>query len=188
MREPENLPGPWVDYQPHRSREKEFYDVMLLDGAIVECCYPNGVHFTSMINGHRVGDEEVARIRLCKHPFDDDRVASTDDGDKKIMLVGPSEDDQRVSAAVARALDRHQRLRERRAMGEMLACVSLVSALGGFGISMRARLRLERPVEPMDPAIDQKIAEAAQVDAQNRIARSEAKRARQAARRQAQLP
>jgi hypothetical protein len=71
-------PNPWVDYQPLRQREKEFYDIELRDGTIVMCCYPNGVHWNPWIFGDRykvpkaagkrsIPDYRVVRIRLT-HP------------------------------------------------------------------------------------------------------------------------
>lgn len=67
---------PWIPYQPKREREKEFYDIMLRNGAIVECCWPNGVHFTQ-IDGEftrKAGkgpyaDYRVTHIRRCVHPM-----------------------------------------------------------------------------------------------------------------------
>lgn len=70
--------GLWVPYQPHRQRDKKFYDIKLRDGTIVECCWPNGLHFTPM-GGQQIPkkaglppypDYRVIAIRLCKHPMD----------------------------------------------------------------------------------------------------------------------
>lgn len=75
----QELPGPWTDYQPHRQRDKEFHDIELRDGTIVQCCWPNGVHWTPMAGPvpRRAGkgpiaDYRVVRIRLCVHPMDRD--------------------------------------------------------------------------------------------------------------------
>lgn len=67
---------PWVDYQPHRQRDKRFYDIKLRDGTIVECCWPNGVHFTPF--GFKpvpkkaglppYPDYRVIAIRECDNP------------------------------------------------------------------------------------------------------------------------
>lgn len=66
---------PWVAYQPHRQREKEYYDIKLRDGTVVECCYPNGVHWHPMFGCPKgVGqppfaDHRVIQIRKCRHPL-----------------------------------------------------------------------------------------------------------------------
>jgi len=75
-------PNPWIEYQPHRARDKEFYDIELRDGTIVQACYPNGVHWNVMFSRKypvpkKAGfgpypDYRVVRIRLTHpNPFKD---------------------------------------------------------------------------------------------------------------------
>jgi hypothetical protein len=77
-------PNPWIDYQPHRQRDKEVHDIELRDGTVVLGCYPNGVHWTPMFE-HIFGDPprkagrgpfadyRVVRIRRSKpDPFNED--------------------------------------------------------------------------------------------------------------------
>lgn len=67
---------PWVDYQPHRQRDKRFYDIKLRDGTIVEACWPNGVHFTPFgfkpvpkkAGRPPYPDYRVLQIRECDNP------------------------------------------------------------------------------------------------------------------------
>lgn len=66
----------WIEYQPDRARDKTFYDIMLRDGEIVECCYPNGtgwypMHPDKSSKHGYLSDDQVIRIRRCKHPMDD---------------------------------------------------------------------------------------------------------------------
>lgn len=74
--QPAEREEPWTPYQPHRRREKEFHDIKLRDGTIVECCWPNGIHWTPMVKGphshKRFADYRVSHIRKCKHPMDRD--------------------------------------------------------------------------------------------------------------------
>jgi hypothetical protein len=72
---------PWVSYQPHRQREKAFYDIRLRDGTVVECCWPNGVHWTPMkgptpkkAGSGAIADYRVVQIRKCKSPMDRDDI------------------------------------------------------------------------------------------------------------------
>lgn len=73
---PSDLPGPWIEYQPKRERDKEYYDIELRDGTIVFCCYPNGVHWNPMFGAPRragkspIPDYRVVRIRRCEHAID----------------------------------------------------------------------------------------------------------------------
>jgi hypothetical protein len=60
----------WIDYQPRRNRDKEFYDIMLRDGTILHCCYPNGVGWYPA-TGKRIADYRVIKIRRCPHPISD---------------------------------------------------------------------------------------------------------------------
>jgi hypothetical protein len=69
------LPGEWEEYQPRRARDKEFYDIRLDNGDIVECCYPNGIgwypmHPNKTSKYGRISDDNVLQIRLCMHPMD----------------------------------------------------------------------------------------------------------------------
>jgi hypothetical protein len=71
-------PNPWLDYQPKREREKEFYDIELRDGTIVPSCYPNGIHWNPWTRGNPdakyrkpIADYRVVKIRLTHpSPFD----------------------------------------------------------------------------------------------------------------------
>ena len=63
----------WIDYQPHFQRPKEFLDILLRDGTIVECCWPNGGHFTAMIEQkpevkvrRPVADYRVVKVRISQ--------------------------------------------------------------------------------------------------------------------------
>lgn len=63
----------WIPYQPKRHREKEFYDIKLRNGDIVECCYPNGESWYPFKPGKywdTIKDYRVVEIRLCKHPLE----------------------------------------------------------------------------------------------------------------------
>lgn len=63
-------PNPWTEYQPHRGRDKEFYDIELRDGTIIPSCYPNGIHWNPIFDDkHKkaIADYRVVRIRLT-HP------------------------------------------------------------------------------------------------------------------------
>lgn len=71
-------PNPWIEYQPARERDKEFYDIELRDGTICFCCYPNGVHWNPFIFDGKytvpknagkgpIADYRVVRIRRT-HP------------------------------------------------------------------------------------------------------------------------
>lgn len=78
-------PNPWIEYQPRRQRDKEFYDIELRDGTIVFNCYPNGIHWNpwifdrvypkktaKIIGKGPVADYRVVRIRLSyPNPFED---------------------------------------------------------------------------------------------------------------------
>ena len=66
---------PWVNYQPRREREKEYYDIKLRDGTVVECCYPNGIHWHPMFGVPKkvgtvpIADYRVIQIRRCRNPL-----------------------------------------------------------------------------------------------------------------------
>jgi len=66
----------WIPYQPRRAREKEFYDIKLRDGEIVECCWPNGIgwypmHPEKRSKHCRIADYRVIAIRpVAVHPAD----------------------------------------------------------------------------------------------------------------------
>jgi hypothetical protein len=70
----EILPGEWIDYQPHRRRPKEFHDIELRDGTVIECCWPNADVWICMEwsrskpKRSRFKDYRVVRIRRCTHP------------------------------------------------------------------------------------------------------------------------
>jgi hypothetical protein len=74
-------PNPWVEYQPTRQRDKEFYDIELRDGTILLTCYPNGVHWNPWVFERKdipkaagkgpIADYRVVRIRKSyPDPFD----------------------------------------------------------------------------------------------------------------------
>lgn len=90
MPEETNIPGPWLDYQPTCYRDKEFHDIELMDGQVIECCWPNGhgwyaLHPYKSSPRDHYGDKEVKRIRLCEHPIDT--------RDRKLMVVDPGHPD-----------------------------------------------------------------------------------------------
>jgi hypothetical protein len=65
-------PNPWIEYQPDRNREKEFYDVELRNGVVVENCYPNGVHWNPWTSERKDSPKEA-----YKGPIADYRVVRT---------------------------------------------------------------------------------------------------------------
>ena len=61
----------WTPYQPARARDKKHYDIMLRNGEVVECCWPNGIHWNPMkaSKHNHIADYRVTHIRLCAHPI-----------------------------------------------------------------------------------------------------------------------
>jgi len=62
--------NPWIPYDGER--EKEFYDIKLKNGEVIECCWPNSYYWnTVLISPSKVyKDEEVEAIRTCQHPLE----------------------------------------------------------------------------------------------------------------------
>lgn len=54
----------WTEYQPHREREKELYDIRLRDGTELMRCYPNGNAWNANMYGEAPGHDCVADYRV----------------------------------------------------------------------------------------------------------------------------
>ena len=67
-------PDKWVDYQPHQQRPKQFCDIELRDGTIIEGCWPNADTFTQMVEPFKgqFKDYQVVKVKLSKRqPWDE---------------------------------------------------------------------------------------------------------------------
>lgn len=64
--------GEWVDYQPHRNREKAFHDIRLRDGSVRLCCWPNSDVWNPWDGkgGNPIKDYRVVSVRRCEPVLD----------------------------------------------------------------------------------------------------------------------
>lgn len=62
-------PHSWEEYQPNQERDKEFYDIELMDGKMLFKCYPNAEHWNLLFRqgAAPIHDSQVRRIRRS-HP------------------------------------------------------------------------------------------------------------------------
>lgn len=171
------------EWQPFTGNyEKQWYDVLLPDGEVVECCWPNAGHLHEMRGRSRQWDETsgVKFRPSTRDPWESQEEADARETDRAVVIVGGESE--------ARSASRHRIA--------ALRTIAVAAAMGAgipIEISNHERdplwvpgLEPVRRYEPRQPG-QQYRKRIPQTDAdRDALARAEAKRQRRAARRGAQ--